>query len=35
MMLVELAVSRLPGGSLKWELPLVQCKFDSNIDAYM
>ena len=32
MMLVELAVSRLPGGSLKWELLSVLCEFDGNID---
>jgi hypothetical protein len=33
MMLVELAVSRLPGGSLKWELPLLQCEFDGGTDS--
>ena len=33
MMLVELAVSGLPGGSLKWVLPLAQCEFGNDTDS--
>ncbi len=33
MMLVLLAVSRLLGGSLKWELPLVQCESGSDANS--
>ena len=33
MMRVGLVVSRLPGGSLKWELPFAQCEFGSNSET--